>query len=80
MKYEAKVDYRRKRGMVEEINRAVMAVEQDFELMNSTGHRVLVKGGVIEYGNSEIEMPEPGHGDGTSKPVDPPKPKPKDKR
>ncbi len=77
MKYEAKVDYRRKRGLVEEINRAVQAVEQDYEMMSATGHRVLVKGGVIEYGNSEIEMPEPGHGDGTSKPVDPPKPKDK---
>jgi general secretion pathway protein D len=84
MKYEAKVDYRRKRGMVEEINRAVQAVENDLEVMSQTGHRVLVKGGVIEYGDSQIEMPEAGHGDGTSKPIEPtPKkapPAPKDKK
>ena len=86
MKYETKVDYRRKRGMVEEINRAVQAVENDLEIMSQSGHRVLVKDGVIEYGDSNIEAPEPGHGDGTTKPIEPapkkappPKDKPKDK-
>ena len=37
MKYEPKIDYRRKRGLVEEINRAVQSVEQDLEMLARDG-------------------------------------------
>ncbi|HEY0195376.1 MAG TPA: type II secretion system secretin GspD [Kofleriaceae bacterium] len=71
MKYEPKVDYRRKRGMIEEINRAVLAVEEDVNAANALGHRKWVDPGPIEYGTSQIEAPEEGkdgHGDGTTAP------------
>ena len=76
MKYEAKVDYRRKRGMVEEINRAIQSVEDDLNAANALGRRRWVDPGAIEYGPSQIEAPEDGHGDGTSAPL-PPEPKTK---
>ncbi len=66
MKYEAKVDYRRKRGMVEEINRALQAVEDDVNAANALGRRRWVDPGAIEYGPSQIESPEDGHGDGST--------------
>jgi general secretion pathway protein D len=68
MKYEPKVDYRRKRGMVEEINRAIQSVEDDLNAANALGHRRWVDPGAIEYGPSQIESPEEGHGDGTTAP------------
>jgi len=68
MKYEPKVDYRRKRGMVEEINRAIQSVEDDLNAANALGHRRWVDPGAIEYGPSQIESPEDGHGDGTTAP------------
>jgi general secretion pathway protein D len=74
MKYEPKVDYRRKRGLVEEINRAIQAVEDDVNAANALGHRRWVDPGAIEYGPSQIEAPEDGHGDGTTQPE--PKAKP----
>jgi general secretion pathway protein D len=86
MKYEAKVDYRRKRGVIEEINRAIQAVEDDVNTANSIGRRRWVDPGPIEYGPSQIEQPEDGHGDGTAQPqpqtappkkVEPKKPEPK---
>jgi len=66
MKYEPKVDYRRKRGLIEEINRRILAVEEDINAANALGHRRWVDPGPIEYGPSQIEAPEDGHGDGTS--------------
>ncbi|MEO7733996.1 MAG: type II secretion system secretin GspD [Kofleriaceae bacterium] len=69
MKYEPKVDYRRKRGMIEEINRAIQAVEDDLNAANALGHRRWVDPGAIEYGPSQIEAPEEGHGDGTTAPL-----------
>lgn len=57
-KYEARVDYRRKRGVVEEINRAVMAVEEDIAYRAQYGQRIQVIDGAIEYGPSGIEGPE----------------------
>jgi general secretion pathway protein D len=77
MKYEPKVDYRRKRGMVEEINRAIQSVEDDLNAANALGHRRWVDPGPIEYGPSQIEAPEDGHGDGTTQPQPDPKPKAK---
>lgn len=68
MKYEPKVDYRRKRGMIEEINRAIQSVEDDVNAANALGHRRWVDPGAIEYGPSQIESPEEGHGDGTTSP------------
>jgi hypothetical protein len=76
MKYEPKVDYRRKRGMVEEINRSLQAVEDDVNAANALGHRRWVEPGPIEYGPSQIEAPEDGHGDGTTQPQLEPRAKP----
>ena len=80
MKYEPKVDYRRKRGLIEEINRAVLAVEEDVNAQNALGHRKWVDPGAIEYGPSQIEAPEEGkdgHGDGTTAPFNETKAAPK---
>ena len=71
MKYEPKVDYRRKRGLVEEINRRIQAVDEDVNAANALGHRRWVDPGPIEYGPSQIESPEDGHGDGTTQPQPP---------
>ncbi len=49
MRYEAKVDYRRKRGLLEEINRAVMSVEQDAEVLRAMGSRQRVQDGALDY-------------------------------
>ena len=68
MKYEPKVDYRRKRGLIEEINRRIQSVEDDANAANALGHRRWVDPGPIEYGPSQIEAPEDGHGDGTTAP------------
>jgi len=75
MKYEPKVDYRRKRGLVEEINRALQSVDDDVNAASALGHRRWVDPGPIEYGPSQIEAPEDGHGDGTTQPVIEPRPK-----
>jgi general secretion pathway protein D len=68
MKYQPKVDYRRKRGVIEEINRQIQAVEDDVAAANGLGRRRWVDPGPIEYGPSQIESPEDGHGDGTAAP------------
>ena len=62
-KYEPKVDYRRKRGLVEEINRALESVEEDAATLGALGHRQHVMEGPLDYGPSNIEAPEDeGHG------------------
>ncbi|HEY1550277.1 MAG TPA: secretin N-terminal domain-containing protein, partial [Kofleriaceae bacterium] len=48
-KYEPNIDYRRKRGLVEEINRQLQSVEEDQELLNAAGHRQHVNEGAIEF-------------------------------
>jgi len=69
-KYEPKIDYRRKRGLVEEMNRAIQSVEEDTEALGAAGHRQHVQEGAVEYGPTTIEAPDQaGHGDGTSAPV-----------
>jgi general secretion pathway protein D len=76
MKYEPKIDYRRKRGMVEEINRAIESVEEDQAAIGAAGHRQHVQEGAVDYGPSTIEAPDqPGHGQGESAPVPEPAPK-----
>ncbi|HEX3481397.1 MAG TPA: hypothetical protein VHT91_40565, partial [Kofleriaceae bacterium] len=76
MKYEPKVDYRRKRGLVEEINRSIQSVEDDINAASALGRRRFVEPGPVEYGPSRIESPEDGHGDGTTQPVPEPRVKP----
>ena len=67
-KYEPKVDYRRKRGLVEEINRALESVEEDQDLLNAAGHRQHVNEGAVDFAPSTIEAPETdGHGAGESR-------------
>ncbi|MBV8760900.1 MAG: type II secretion system secretin GspD [Deltaproteobacteria bacterium] len=69
-KYEPKIDYRRKRGLVEEINRSIQSVEEDMTALGAAGHRQHVTEGAVEYGPTTIEAPDQGgHGDGTSAPV-----------
>ena len=84
MKYSPKIDYRRKRGMIEEINRSVLSVEQDAEALRSFGARQHVTPGALDYSPSTIEEPAEGHGDGTTKPPAPgpdaAPPKTKDKK
>jgi general secretion pathway protein D len=62
MKYEPRVDYRRKRGLVEEINRSLQSVEDDVNAAGALGRRRFVEPGPVEYGPSRIESPEDGHG------------------
>ena len=57
MKYEAKLDYRRKRGVIEEINRSVQSVEQDLEVIRSMGDRQRVLEGPLDYAPSNIDDP-----------------------
>ncbi len=68
-KYEPHVDYRRKRGLVEEINRKLESVEEDQELLNAAGHRQHVNEGAVEF--------KPANGDEAPTPPAPPPP-PKD--
>ncbi len=79
MRYEPRIDYKRKRGVVEEINRAVLSVELDAELRGQIGKRQRVQDGPIDYAPSQIEAPEDGagHGDGTTHSSEPNKPAPK---
>ncbi|MBA3394473.1 MAG: type II secretion system secretin GspD [Deltaproteobacteria bacterium] len=58
MKYQPKIDYRRKRGVVEEINRSLLSVEQDLEIMRGLGEREGVRDGAIDYAPSNIENPD----------------------
>lgn len=59
MKYIPKVDYRRKRGLVEEINRSLRSVDQDLELLRGSGNRQTVLEGQIEYGKPADGADEP---------------------
>ncbi|MCX5741957.1 MAG: hypothetical protein NT062_05600 [Proteobacteria bacterium] len=80
-KYEARVDYRRKRGVVEEINRAIISVEDDVAYQAQFGQRAQVKDGAVEYGTSSIDAPEdapmPKPPIGTNPPTPTPTPTPK---
>ncbi len=58
MKYAPRTDYRRKRGVVEEINRSIQSVERDVELLRGLGSRQNVIEGPIEYAPSTIESPD----------------------
>jgi general secretion pathway protein D len=61
--YLPKVDYRRKRGLVEEINRSIQAVDLDRDLLNSLQQRETgVEEGPIQYnlkgGADDLEDPD----------------------
>ncbi|MBX3158714.1 MAG: type II secretion system secretin GspD [Deltaproteobacteria bacterium] len=58
MKYEPKVDYRRKRGVLEEINRSVLSVEQDLEILHGMKNRARVIDGAIDYDATTIDSPD----------------------
>ncbi len=57
-KYDPKIDYRRKRGVVEEINRIVLGIEEDLAVLNAAGGRVNVQEGALNYGESGIDAPD----------------------
>jgi general secretion pathway protein D len=68
-RYEPKVDYRRKRGLVEEINRQVQSVDEDAAALGAAGKRQYVSPGAIDYEPSSIEAPEDtSHGTGQNTP------------
>ncbi|MBL0212673.1 MAG: type II secretion system secretin GspD [Myxococcales bacterium] len=48
MKYQPRVDYRHKRGLVEEINRAVQTVEDDTQVLEKLQRPPTVKAGAID--------------------------------
>jgi general secretion pathway protein D len=58
MKYAPRTDYRRKRGLLEEINRSIQAIDRDAELLRGFGNRQNVTEGPIEYAPSTIESPD----------------------
>ncbi len=58
MKYEPKIDYRRKRGLIEEINRSVQSVEQDLDVLRAMGARQRVAPGALDYEPSNIDDPD----------------------
>lgn len=58
MKYQPKTDYRRKRGLVEDINRAVLSVEADLETIRAMGARQRVETGALDYAPSTIDDPD----------------------
>jgi general secretion pathway protein D len=58
MKYSPRTDYRRKRGLVEEINRSLQGIDKDVELLRGMGSRQTVIDGPIEYAPSTIESPD----------------------
>jgi hypothetical protein len=60
MKYQPKIDYRRKRGLIEEINRSILSVEQDLEIMRGMGAQRGVKEGGIDYDPPPAEDPAGG--------------------
>jgi hypothetical protein len=47
MKYQPKIDYSHKRGLVEEINRAVQSVEEDVEMLRALHPVQSVRPGAI---------------------------------
>lgn len=57
-KYEPRVDYRRKRGVVEEINRVVQGIEEDMAVLNAAGGRIYLEEGPVHYGESNIDAPD----------------------
>ena len=68
-KYEPKIDYRRKRGLVEEINRSIESVEEDSALLNAAGRRQHVNEGAVQFAPSGIDGPDSdNHGTGETKP------------
>lgn len=61
MEYRPEIDYRRKRGLLEEINRASLVVERDIELLREAAAiETNVPEGLIEY--VPAEAPEAGVG------------------
>ena len=58
MKYSPRTDYRRKRGVIEEINRSIQSIERDAEMLRGLGSRQTVIEGPIEYAPSTIESPD----------------------
>jgi general secretion pathway protein D len=76
-KYEPKIDYRRKRGLLEEINRAVQSVEEDQAVLNAAGQRQNVLEGTVEFGPSGIDSPDDEKKPEEKKPEPAPAPAPK---
>jgi general secretion pathway protein D len=61
MEYRPEIDYRRKRGLLEEINRSSLVVERDIELLREAAEiETNVPEGLIEY--VPAEAPEAGGG------------------
>ena len=80
----AKLDFRRKRGLIEEINRSVQSVEQDLDVIRAMGARQRVLDGPLDYAPSNIDDPNeapkpPGGTPAPTKPAPEAKPAPETK-
>jgi general secretion pathway protein D len=53
MKYTPKMDYAKKRGLVEEINRSLQGVEEDVRALEKMGKPVVIPSGPIELPTEE---------------------------
>ena len=53
MKYQPQMDYGRKRGLVEEINRAILSVEEDQKTLESMQKTIVVPSGPVEVRTEE---------------------------
>ena len=58
-KYVPRIDYRRKRGLIEEINRAIESVEQDIEVLRSLEGIPAPPDGVIDIGPGQDLSEDP---------------------
>ncbi|HEY5944733.1 MAG TPA: hypothetical protein VIV40_04550, partial [Kofleriaceae bacterium] len=75
-KYEPRIDYRRKRGVIEEINRVVQGIEEDLAVINAAGGRILIQEGAVNYGESGIDAPDERPAPNTPQPQKAPAPQP----
>ncbi|MBP6836119.1 MAG: type II secretion system secretin GspD [Kofleriaceae bacterium] len=78
MKYLPRIDYRRKRGLVEEINRTIEGVERDAKYLESMGSLAAPPEGLIRYDRASDDKIEDDDEDGAAEPpkVDAPTPAP----
>ena len=65
LEYSPDVDYRRKRGVVEEINRSVLTVDRERALLREfESQEVQYPTGPVEFGHDEHDGDEAGDGEG----------------
>ncbi|HRC58759.1 MAG TPA: secretin N-terminal domain-containing protein, partial [Kofleriaceae bacterium] len=73
-RFAPKVDYRRKRGLLEEINRTVIGIEADSAELRSLGGQRRVPDGAVNYTVPSDLTDEPSEPEPAAEPVEEPKP------